>query len=98
MIVAILTFKKVCGILELQSKNLVAGWIRIIYATISSLFLGIGITIGTTLYGLVDKNVTTDAICQNPLDWRYKFLWVGAPALSLLLVNQARPLGGARPQ
>jgi len=80
----------VCATLELQAKNLVAGWFRIIYAIISSLFLGAGITIGTVLYGLIDKNATTDAICQNPLDWRYNFLWVGAFALSLLLVNQAR--------
>ena len=79
-----------CATLELQAKNLVAGWFRIIYAIISSLFLGAGITIGTVLYGLIDKNATTDAICQNPLDWRYNFLWVGAFALSLLLVNQAR--------
>lgn len=79
-----------CGSLELQSKNIVAGSVRMFYAIIYSLFLGFGITIGSALYGLVDKNATSATTCQNPFDWRYNSLWVGAFALCLLLVNQAR--------
>jgi uncharacterized membrane protein YjjP (DUF1212 family) len=40
-----------CAALELQSKNLVAGSVRMVYAIIYSLFLGFGILIGTVLMG-----------------------------------------------
>ena len=40
-----------CAALELQSRNIVAGSVRMVYAIIYSLFLGFGITIGTALFG-----------------------------------------------
>jgi uncharacterized membrane protein YjjP (DUF1212 family) len=41
-----------CAALELQSKNLVAGSVRMVYAIIYSLFLGFGILIGTVIMGM----------------------------------------------
>lgn len=41
-----------CAALELQSKNLVSGSVRMVYAIIYSLFLGFGILIGTVLMGM----------------------------------------------
>ena len=43
-----------CGSLELASKNLIAGSVRMVYAIIYSLFLGFGIAIGSDLYFLLD--------------------------------------------
>ncbi|KAK6526207.1 hypothetical protein TWF694_004827 [Orbilia ellipsospora] len=48
-----------CGALELQSKNLVAGSVRMFYAIIYSLLLGFGITVGTALYGAIDPKATS---------------------------------------
>jgi len=56
-----------CSSLELQSRSLVAGSVRMVYAIIYSLFLGYGITIGTTVYGLVDGNATSSTRCHNPM-------------------------------
>ncbi|CAD6887895.1 unnamed protein product [Tilletia controversa] len=43
-----------CGSLELASKNMIAGSVRMVYAIIYSLFLGFGIAIGSDLYFLLD--------------------------------------------
>jgi uncharacterized membrane protein YjjB (DUF3815 family) len=56
-----------CGSLELQSRSLVAGSVRMVYAIIYSLFLGYGITIGTAIYGLLDANATSNTQCINPM-------------------------------
>jgi len=40
-----------CAALELQSKNIVAGSVRMVYAIIYSLFLGFGILIGSVIMG-----------------------------------------------
>lgn len=44
----------VCGSLELASKNMIAGSVRMVYAIIYSLFLGFGIAIGSDVYFLLD--------------------------------------------
>ncbi|OAV94801.1 hypothetical protein PTTG_01049 [Puccinia triticina 1-1 BBBD Race 1] len=43
-----------CGSLELASKNLIAGSVKMVYAVIYSLFLGFGISIGSDFYYLLD--------------------------------------------
>ncbi|KAH7105426.1 hypothetical protein BKA62DRAFT_812904 [Auriculariales sp. MPI-PUGE-AT-0066] len=43
-----------CSALELASKNIVCGSVRMIYAIIYSLFLGFGLTIGSDFYLLLD--------------------------------------------
>lgn len=82
-----------CGSLELQSRNLVAGAVRMFYAIIYSLFLGFGITLGAALYGWIDKNAVTGdkaKTCQHPLDDKWKILFVPLFSASLGLINQAR--------
>lgn len=49
--------------LELQSHQMNAGSIRMVYTIIYSLFLGYGVTTGTTLYGLMDRKATTQTQC-----------------------------------
>lgn len=81
-----------CGSLELQSKNLVAGSVRMFYAIIYSLFLGFGITLGAALYGWVDHNATDAAVCSasHGLDDKWRILFVPVFSICLSLINQAR--------
>ncbi|KAJ4353543.1 uncharacterized protein N0V89_005273 [Didymosphaeria variabile] len=62
--------------LELQSRAIVPGSIRLIYAIIYSLFLGYGITVGTALYGAMDSNATNATTCQAPLNSYWNFMLV----------------------
>lgn len=79
-----------CASLELQSRSIVAGSVRMVYAIIYSLFLGYGITIGTALYGIMDKNATSDTSCKNPMAAPYFFPFVPAFAMCLIFINQAK--------
>jgi len=80
--------------LELQSHQLVAGSIRMVYAIIYSLFLGYGITVGTTIYGLIDPNATSALTCPSTGAWGNEYLqrfpFVAAFVLCLLVINQGR--------
>jgi len=79
-----------CGSLELQSKSMVAGSVRMVYAIIYSLFLGFGITIGTAFYGLLDANATSATTCTNPIGPYYRWLFVPGFTLCLCIINQAK--------
>ncbi|KAL8794241.1 MAG: hypothetical protein Q9195_003195 [Heterodermia aff. obscurata] len=79
-----------CGSLELQSRSIVAGSVRMVYAVIYSLFLGFGITIGTSFYGGISSRATSDIVCrtQNP-PW-YPFIFVPPFTLCLIVINQGK--------
>lgn len=79
-----------CSSLELQSHNIVAGSVRMVYAMIYTLFLGYGITIGASLYGIMDENATSDTHCTNPLNRGWYFLFVPGFTICLCIVNQAK--------
>lgn len=79
-----------CGSLELQSRSMVAGSVRMVYAIIYSLFLGFGITIGTALYSLFDSNATSATTCSSPITPYYRWFFVPAFALCLAVINQAK--------
>ncbi|KAI5797462.1 hypothetical protein DFH27DRAFT_526226 [Peziza echinospora] len=79
-----------CGSLEMQSKNIVAGSVRMFYAIIYSLFLGFGITVGAALYGAIDQNATSATSCANQLERPWAFLFVPLFALCLSVINQAK--------
>jgi uncharacterized membrane protein YjjP (DUF1212 family) len=83
-------FMVLCASLELQSKHIVAGSVRMVYAIIYSLFLGFGITIGTVLYGMMDKSATSRTTCHDPMSTNFYYLFVPAFALCLMVVNQAK--------
>lgn len=79
-----------CGSLELQSKNLVAGAVRMFYAVIYSMFLAFGITMGSAIYGWIDHGATSEITCvTHSFDAKWKILFVPLSALFLSLVNQA---------
>ena len=79
-----------CGALELQSRNIVAGSVRMVYAIIYSLFLGFGITIGTAFYGAVDRQATSETVCQNSISGYWKFLFVPPFTVCLIVINQGK--------
>lgn len=79
-----------CASLELQSRSIVAGSIRMVYAIIYSLFLGFGITIGTAIYGIMDSNATSATTCKDPLAEPYFFPFVPGFAMCLIIINQAK--------
>ncbi|KAI8938365.1 hypothetical protein NX059_004260 [Plenodomus lindquistii] len=65
-----------CSALELQSRAIVPGSIRLVFAIIYSLFLGYGITVGTAIYGAIDSNATNSTQCQDPMNPYWNFLFV----------------------
>lgn len=87
--------------LELQSRNIIAGSIRMVYAIIYTLFLGFGILIGTTIMGLAYPDATNDITCHMPeywdvtsnTDWKIvytRFIWVPMFTICLAVINQAK--------
>ncbi|KAL1963341.1 hypothetical protein VTN77DRAFT_8462 [Rasamsonia byssochlamydoides] len=80
--------------LELQSHQIIAGSIRMVYAIIYSLFLGYGITVGTTIYGLIDGNANSYTSCSGPLiggsQYVQRFPFVAAYVLFLVIINQGK--------
>jgi uncharacterized membrane protein YjjP (DUF1212 family) len=79
-----------CSSLELQSHNIVAGSVRMVYAMIYTLFLGYGITIGASLYGMLDSNAASQTHCSNPLNRDWYLLFVPAFTMCLCIINQAQ--------
>lgn len=79
-----------CGSLELQSKNIVSGAVRVFYAIIYSLFLGFGITLGAALYGWIDHSATNVTRCATSLSPWYLFIFVPAFATTMAISNQAK--------
>ncbi|CAI4557847.1 CQI_4a_G0028580.mRNA.1.CDS.1 [Saccharomyces cerevisiae] len=78
-----------CGALELQSRSLVAGAVRMFYAIIYSLFLGFGITLGSALFGWMYHNATNEISCPQLISPWFRFLFVPAFTISISLLNQA---------
>lgn len=79
-----------CSALELQSRAVVPGSIRIVYAIIYSLLLGFGITIGASLYGLFDNDATSATTCHDPMSSSYGFIFVPFFILCISILYQAK--------
>ncbi|KAJ5749320.1 uncharacterized protein N7511_011016 [Penicillium nucicola] len=82
-----------CASLELQSRSIIAGSVRMVYAIIYSLFLGFGITIGTAVYGLLDSQASTAYTCPaSPIHNEYlqRFPFVIVFTVCLAIVNRAK--------
>jgi uncharacterized membrane protein YjjP (DUF1212 family) len=82
--------------LELQSHQMNAGSIRMVFTLIYSLFLGYGVTVGTTIYGLMDDNATSESTCSNATStWGNEYIqhfpFVALFCLFAALINQAKP-------
>lgn len=76
--------------LELQSRAIVPGSIRLVFAIIYSLFLGYGITVGTAIYGAIDSNATNAETCTAPLNKYWNFLFVPLYVFFVTFTVQAK--------
>ncbi|KAL5042458.1 hypothetical protein BDW71DRAFT_200511 [Aspergillus fruticulosus] len=87
-------FSVLTSSLELQSHQMIAGSIRLVYTIIYSLFLGYGVTVGTTIYGAMDSNATSDTTCARQSVWgsvyTQHFPFVAVYCLIAALINQAK--------
>lgn len=87
-------FLVLCSSLELQSHQIIAGSIRMVYAIIFSLFIGYGITVGTTIYGLIDNGAVSDISCPQdgafPNPYVARFPFVAIMTVWLLIINQGK--------
>ncbi|KAH8172054.1 threonine/serine exporter domain-containing protein [Sarocladium implicatum] len=83
-------YSVLCSSLELQSRAIIPGSIRIVYAIIYSLFLGFGITVGALFYGLMDSNATSATTCSDPLEPFVGFAFVPAFVVCICLLYQAK--------
>ncbi|KAG7830827.1 hypothetical protein KL920_001418 [Ogataea angusta] len=78
------------GALEIQSRSLVAGSMRMFYAIIYSLFLGFGLTLGSALYGWMDHRATTNTTCTSNISPWWNFVFVPMFSLALSMASQAQ--------
>ncbi|KAF9919698.1 hypothetical protein FBU30_010656 [Linnemannia zychae] len=83
-----------CSILELSSRHMISGSVRLFYAIIFSLLLGYGLTIGASLWNLFDPSSRAEAVpsaCPNPLDAKWNILFVPVFAITLNIWLKAHP-------
>ncbi|KAJ5467998.1 hypothetical protein N7475_005750 [Penicillium sp. IBT 31633x] len=87
-------FLVLCSSLELQSHQIIAGSIRMVYALLFSLFIGYGITVGSTIYGLIDNAAVSDTSCPDkgafPNPFVQRFPFVAIMTVWLLIINQGK--------
>ncbi|CAK7236567.1 hypothetical protein SEUCBS140593_009663 [Sporothrix eucalyptigena] len=76
--------------LELQSKNIVSGSVRVVYGIIFTLFLAFGITIGVTIYGAIDHGATSDTKCATTLPFWWQIMWVPLFTLFYVLIQEGK--------
>ncbi|KAF9127996.1 hypothetical protein BGW39_005442 [Mortierella sp. 14UC] len=86
-----------CSILELSSRHIISGSVRLFYAVVFSLLLGYGLTIGASLWSFFDHTSRDDesrfsAQCPNaPLNPLWNILFVPFFAISLNIWLKAHP-------
>ncbi len=79
------------GALEIQSRSIVSGTVRMFYAIVYSLFLGFGITLGSALYGWIDSNAVTSTTCSaTALSPIWNLLFIPAFTIFATLGVEAR--------
>lgn len=89
-------YSVLCSSLELQSHQIVAGSIRLVYTIIYCLFLGYGVTVGITIYGLMDSHATTETACPADSllvygnDYIQRFVFVAIYCAIAGVINQAK--------
>ncbi|KAI7823552.1 hypothetical protein BC939DRAFT_410964 [Gamsiella multidivaricata] len=76
-----------CAILELSSRHIISGSVRLFYAIMFSLLLGYGLTIGASIWTLFDPSSQgekfTNTCPSDPLDPKWNILFVPLFAISL---------------
>ncbi|KAF9354355.1 hypothetical protein BGX26_007808 [Mortierella sp. AD094] len=82
------------AILELSSRHMISGSVRLFYAIIYSLLLGYGLTIGASLWNLIDSGSTpagVTGVCPDTLSPTWNILFVPLFAFSLNIYLKLHP-------
>jgi uncharacterized membrane protein YjjP (DUF1212 family) len=87
IVLLLLGFTITMSALELQSKNMVSGAVRMVYAIIYTLFLSFGFMVGTTIYGAIDSNATSAVTCKDEWPSWWQITFVVPFAVSFVLLN-----------
>lgn len=74
------------GSLELHSRYIVSGAVRMVYSIIHSIIFGYGITIGTLIYGALDAKATSEVSCRGTLPGWSSFIFVSAFTSCLIIL------------
>ncbi|KAH6669785.1 hypothetical protein B0J14DRAFT_516589 [Halenospora varia] len=73
------------AMLELQSKKVASGAIRVVQAFLYTMFLALGIAVGTALYGILDPNASSATRCPGATLLPVYYRFIGATCFSLAL-------------
>ncbi|KAI5243999.1 DUF1212-domain-containing protein [Aureobasidium subglaciale] len=76
--------------LELQSKNIISGAVRMVYGIIFVMFLAFGFTVGITLYGAMDENATSATTCEAQWPFWWKVTFVIPFTFCYIIINQGK--------
>ncbi|KAI1304283.1 hypothetical protein EDD11_005237 [Mortierella claussenii] len=81
------------AIMELSSRNIVSGAVRMFYALMYAFFLGFGLTIGAELWDYITGGPTTvsTTACQHPISQWWYFIVYPAVSASINIVFNAHP-------
>ncbi|KAG0024154.1 hypothetical protein BGZ81_007811 [Podila clonocystis] len=84
-----------CAILELSSRHIISGSVRLFYAVVFSLLLGYGLTIGASLWHMFEPsskaNAASSTACTPSLDPKWNIMFVPLFAISLNIWLRAHP-------
>ncbi|OZJ01836.1 hypothetical protein BZG36_04795 [Bifiguratus adelaidae] len=84
------------GIIELASRHIISGIVRMVYAIMYSFLLGYGLSMGSSIYIAIDSKAvpaTQDAQCVSPnrmTAW-WNWLWVPLFGFAYCIWLKARP-------
>ncbi|KAG0216521.1 hypothetical protein BGX28_000035 [Mortierella sp. GBA30] len=81
------------AIMELASRNIVSGAVRMFYALMYAFFLGFGLSLGSELWGFVsgDHSKSPESACQKAMSPWWLFLVFPAVSTSINIVFNAHP-------
>lgn len=73
------------AMLELQSKKVASGVIRAAQAFLYTMFLALGMAVGSAIYGVLDSHATSSTRCHGAAQLPTYYRFIGATCFSLAL-------------
>lgn len=83
-------FTMTSSALELQSRMMISGAVRLVYGIIYTLFLAFGFIVGTTIYGAIDSNAVSSTTCDGQWPFWWQVTFVIPFTFCYVIVNQAK--------
>lgn len=83
-------FTMTSSALELQSRMMISGAVRLVYGIIYTLFLAFGFIVGITIYGAIDSDATSATSCENTWPFWWQAIFVIPFTFCYIIVNQAK--------